>query len=140
MALSLTWTGRGTSVIRDSTTGRWRFGDRPSTPPRRTTVAEHGTVDVDAEPNELLIGDAFDAIELLAETHRGKVRLCYIDPPFNTGQEFAAYDDRAAHEVWLSGMEERIRAARELLCEGGFLCAHINVVEQAYLKVLLDEI
>jgi adenine-specific DNA-methyltransferase len=76
----------------------------------------------------------------LLPTHRGRVRLCYIDPPFNTGNELLAYDDRAAHGVWLSALEERVRLARELLRDGGFFVAHINVVEQAYLKVLLDEI
>jgi adenine-specific DNA-methyltransferase len=81
-----------------------------------------------------------DALAALAPAERGRIRLCYIDPPFNTGNDFDAYHDRAAHDVWLSCLEERVRAARALLCQGGFLVVHVNVVEQAYLKVLLDEI
>jgi adenine-specific DNA-methyltransferase len=132
----LAWDGRGRSVVRDADSGRWRFGTRPATPPSLDTVASHGT----SSPSMLVHGEAMDALVALAETHRARVRLCYIDPPFNTGNDFDAYDDRAAHDVWLSCLEERVRAARELLCQGGFLVAHVNVVEQAYLKVLLDEL
>ena len=125
----LTWPGRGAAVVRDPATGRWRFGERPpATPP------------VLPDGNLAIVGEAHDAMTALMATHRGRVRLCYIDPPFNTGNELLAYGDRAAHDVWLSALEERIRLALELLCEGGFFVAHINVVEQAYLKVLLDEI
>src|SRR5262249_6362210 len=126
--IALTWPGRGRPVVVDPATGRWRFGDHP--PPRP-----------DFPDGDLLIhGDAHDALVALARTRAGAVRLVYIDPPFNTGNELLGYDDRAAHEVWLAGLEERLAAARPLLCSGGFLVAHINVVEQAYLKVLLDEL
>ena len=125
----LVWDGRGRPVVRDPSTGRWRFGEhRP--PPPLTATSE----------SLLIHGEAWDALVALRATRRGKIRLCYIDPPFNTGQEFDGYDDRASHDVWLSAMEERIAIARELLTDGGFLVAHINVVEQAYLKVLLDEL
>ena len=122
--------------MRDPETGRWRYGDRPTIPPAMRTVVRHGA----ASSNLLVHGEALDALEALAETHRARVRLCYIDPPFNTGNDFDAYDDRAGHEVWLSCLEARVRAARALLCPRGFLVAHVNVVEQAYLKVLLDEL
>jgi adenine-specific DNA-methyltransferase len=126
---TLTWTGRGTPVLRDPETGRWRFGARAPVAPRRLP-----------EGDLAILGEAHDAMSALLPTHRGRVRLCYVDPPFNTGNELLAYDDRAAHGVWLSALEERVRLARELLRDGGFFVAHINVVEQAYLKVLLDEI
>jgi adenine-specific DNA-methyltransferase len=125
----LTWPGRGSPVVRDPATGRWRFGERPAAGPRALP-----------DGNLAILGEAHDALTALLATHQGRVRLCYIDPPFNTGNELLAYGDRAAHQVWLSALEERVRAARELLCDGGFFVAHINVVEQAYLKVLLDEI
>jgi len=125
----LTWPGRGTPVLRDPTTGRWRFGERrPAAQPALP------------DDNLAILGEAHDALTALLATHRGRVRLCYIDPPFNTGNELLAYGDRAAHHVWLSALEERIRIAQELLCDGGFFVAHINVVEQAYLKILCDEI
>ena len=126
---TLTWPGRGTPVVRDPATGRWSFGRRaPWSPPRLPGG------------NLAILGEAHDALTALLPTHRGRVRLCYIDPPFNTGNELLAYGDRADHAVWLSAIEERARLARELLCDGGFFVAHINVVEQAYLKVLLDEL
>src|SRR5262249_4666433 len=126
--IALTWPGRGRPVVVDPATGRWRFGDHP--PPRP-----------DFPDGDLLIhGDAHDALVALARTRAGAVRLVYIDPPFNTGNGELGYDDRAAHEVWLSAMEERLALAKPLLAPGGFLVVHINVVEQAYLKVLLDEL
>lgn len=138
---TLVWPGRGGAVVRDPATGRWRFGERPAgPPPRLEPIARHGDGGGDP-PNLLVHGEAWDALAALAGTPlRGAVRLCYIDPPFNTGQEFDVYDDRADHAVWLSGLEERLRAARALLASPGFLVAHVNVVEQAYLKVLLDEL
>lgn len=89
----------------------------------------------------LIHAEARDALWALARGGMaGRIRLCYIDPPFNTGQDFDSYADRTDHGTWLSCLEERIRLARDLLCPSGFMVVHVNVVEQAYLKVLLDEI
>lgn len=147
---TLVWPGRGRQVVRDETTGRWHFGVRPPGPRRLRVVeppSDDGTArasrpggerDRDVDPNLLIHAEALDALEALAATHRGRFRLVYIDPPFNTGHDLA-YEDRTDHGVWLACLEERIGAARELLLPGGFFVAHVNVVEQAYLKVLLDE-
>jgi adenine-specific DNA-methyltransferase len=126
----LTWPERGRSVERDPDSGRWRLraGPLPS-PPSLPSGAG----------NLVLHGEALDALRGLHAVG-ARFRLCYVDPPFNTGNEFEAYDDRVSHAIWLCGLEERVRAARELIVPGGFFVAHINVVEQAYLKVLLDEI
>jgi adenine-specific DNA-methyltransferase len=126
----LVWPGRGGAVLRDPATGRWRFGERPPAPPRAPLP----------DGNLAILGEAHDALAALLATHRGRVRLVTIDPPFNTGGDGLAYADSAAHGVWLSALEERVLLARELLVDGGFFVAHINVVEQAYLKVLLDEL
>ncbi len=125
----LSWPGRGRPVVRDGATGRWRFADTPA-PDARVTLPD----------GDLAIhGEARTA--LLALGARGdRFQLCYIDPPFNTGNELLGYEDRAAHAVWLSALEERALLARDLLAPTGFFVAHINVVEMAYLKVLLDEI
>jgi len=127
--IALDFPGRGQPVVCDEGTGRWIFG-RHRAPPEIELPDE----------NLLLHGDAYDALLLLARRHEGAVRLVYIDPPFNTGNELLGYDDRASHEVWLAAMAERLAAARPLLCRGGFLVVHLNVVEQAYAKVLLDEL
>jgi adenine-specific DNA-methyltransferase len=123
----LQWPDRGRSVVRDPATGRWRLRDGDLPPPPRLPISEN---------NLLIHGEALDALRAL----RTQLQLIYVDPPFNTGNEFEAYDDRTSHSIWLCGLEERIRAARALLLPSGFFVAHINVVEQAYLKVLLDEI
>jgi len=127
--IGLAWPSRGLTVVCDRETGRWAFGAHRPTP----------ALDI-PDGNLLVHGDAYDALGALARRLAGAVRLCYIDPPFNTGNGELGYDDRAAHEVWLSAMEERLALAKPLLAPGGFLVVHINVVEQAYLKVLLDEL
>jgi adenine-specific DNA-methyltransferase len=124
-------------VLCDPRTGRWAFGARP--PGRRTLVevGRHGAPG--APPCRLIQGEAHDALSALRPDHAGAIRLCYIDPPYNTGHD-GSYADRASDEVWLSCLEERLRLTAELLAPGAFLVAHVNVVEQAYLKVLLDEL
>ena len=100
-------------------------------------MRQHGPAE--AGPR-LVVGDAAAALRALAPSLSGRVRLVYLDPPYNTGQDFGAYDDRATHGVWLSCMEERLRALAPLLCAQPFVVVHVNVVEQAYLKVLCDEL
>ena len=74
-----------------------------------------------ARDNLLIRGDALHALtslnELpeLAREYQGKVRLCYLDPPFNTQQAFAQYDDALEHSVWLTMMRDRLLQIRKLL-------------------------
>jgi adenine-specific DNA-methyltransferase len=127
--IRLSWPGRGQSVVCHPETGRWVAGAHP---PARA---------LDAPDADLLVhADAYDALSALARSHARRVRLVYLDPPFNTGNELLGYDDRTSHELWLAALEERLAATRPLLAPGAFVVLHINVVEQAYLKVLLDEL
>jgi adenine-specific DNA-methyltransferase len=128
--IALAWPGRGRPVVCDPTNGRWVVGPHP--PLAETALP--------AARNLVLHADAFDALTRLGTSHGGAVRLIYIDPPFNTGNELLGYDDRTSHEIWLSAMEERLERARPLLVPGGFVVVHLNIVEQAYAKVLLDEL
>jgi len=98
----------------------------------------HGAADPD--PNLLVHGDNLAALRALAPTHAGRVRLAYLDPPFNTGALSQHYDDEFAHEAWLSMMLPRLDALRPLLRDDGVVVSQIDKVEQAYLKVLLDEV
>ena len=75
-----------------------------------------------------------------AERYRGKVKLVYIDPPFNTGQAFEHYDDGVEHSVWLGMMRERLVQIRDLLSPDGSVWVHLDDAEMAYCKVLMDEI
>jgi adenine-specific DNA-methyltransferase len=68
------------------------------------------------------------------------VDLIYIDPPYNTGNEFAYHDRYGEHEVWLSMMRPRLVAAREVLRETGAIFVSIDDHEVAHLRLLLDEV
>lgn len=93
-----------------------------------------------ASPNMLIQGDNLEALKALLPYYSGKVNFIYIDPPYNTGNAFAHYDDNLEHSLWLSLMYPRLTLLRELLAEGGFICCQIDDSESHYLKVLMDEV
>jgi adenine-specific DNA-methyltransferase len=70
----------------------------------------------------------------------GKVKLAYLDPPFNTQQSFLHYDDALEHSVWLTMMRDRLLQVRELLASDGSVWVHCDDYEQAHLRVLMDEV
>ena len=90
--------------------------------------------------NLIIKGNNLLALHTLKSEFTGKVKLIYIDPPYNTGSDSFAYNDNFNHSTWLTFMRNRLLAAKELLREDGFLCCHIDNNEGEYLKVLLDEI
>ena len=99
------------------------------------------------EMNFLLEGDNLASLQLLEKTHKGKIDVIYIDPPYNTGNKDFIYDDDFVdsadsfrHSKWLSFMEKRLRIARELLSEKGVIFISIDDNEQATIKILCDEI
>jgi site-specific DNA-methyltransferase (adenine-specific) len=82
------------------------------------------TANEDEPYNFLLEGDNLHSLKLLEKTHRGKIDVIYIDPPYNTGNKGFIYDDRFVdktdgytHIKWLSFMEKRLLIAKELLSE-----------------------
>lgn len=96
--------------------------------------------------NMLIHGDNLIALHALKQDFTGKIKCIYIDPPFNTGSRINAsgdeigYDDNIEHSIWLSMMRERLLVLRDLLSDRGTIYVHIDDKEQAYLKVLMDEI
>ena len=97
--------------------------------------------------NHLLIeGDNFPVLKKLAEMKQfaGKINLIYIDPPYNTGNDFTYNDDFASggdsHSRWLSFMQRRLAAARPLLAETGCIFIAIDQSELYTLKLLCDQI
>ena len=97
--------------------------------------------------NFLLEGDNLHSLYLLEKTHRNKVDVIYIDPPYNTGSQDFMYDDRYIdsendykHSKWLSFMEKRLKLARKILKETGIIFISINYIEQAQLKLLCDDV
>ena len=108
-------------------------------------------------PNHIIIeGDNLAALMELSYTHIGKFDMIYIDPPYNTGnKDFVYYDDFSddyrkipfveredsfRHSKWLSFMHRRLRIAKTLLSDTGFIFISIDDNEQANLKLLCDEI
>jgi adenine-specific DNA-methyltransferase len=99
-----------------------------------------------ASDNLLIRGDALHALNSLsqipefAREYAGQVKLAYIDPPFNTGQTFAQYDDGLEHSVWLTMMRDRLLQVRDLLAAGGSVWVHLDDAEVGHCRVLMDEV
>ena len=95
--------------------------------------------DLDTE-NMLIHGDNLLALKALENKYAGKVKCIYIDPPYNTGSAFEHYDDNLEHSQWLSLMKQRLEILKKLLSNDGSIFIQIDDEEQAYLKVLCDEV
>lgn len=103
----------------------------------------------DLEPqdeNLLILGESGDVLESLtrvpelAEKYVGKVKLIYIDPPFNTAQTFASYEDNLEHSIWLTMMRDRLLHMKKLLADDGSIWVHLDDVEVHRMRVLMDEV
>ena len=103
----------------------------------------------DLEPqddNLLILGESGDVLEALtrvpelAEKYVGKVKLIYIDPPFNTAQTFASYEDNLEHSIWLTMMRDRLLHMKKLLSADGSIWVHLDDVEVHRMRLLLDEV
>ena len=95
----------------------------------------------DTESGNMLIhGDNLLALKALEQEYSGKVKCIYIDPPYNTGNAFDLYDDSIEHSIWLGLMKQRLVLLQHLLSNDGCIWIQIDDEEQAYLKVLCDEI
>ena len=92
------------------------------------------------EDNLIIKGNNLLALYSLLDKYRGKVKLIYIDPPYNTGNDSFGYNDNFNHSTWLTFMKNRLEVAREFLREDGVIFVSIDDNEQAYLKVLMDEV
>ena len=90
--------------------------------------------------NLLIRGNNLLALHTLKQQFRDKVKLIYIDPPYNTGSDSFGYNDRFNHSSWLTFMKNRLDVARELLRNDGMIFIHIDDQEMHYLKVLADDV
>lgn len=90
--------------------------------------------------NMLIHGDNLLALKALEQQYAGQIKCIYIDPPYNINAANEHYDDFVEHSKWLSLISSRLKVLRNLLSEDGSIWIQINDEEQAYLKVLCDEI
>lgn len=132
----LTWPGKAASV---------RLAQEPANKVFMPCPEE--SVNYDATENLYIVGDNLDALKLLRETHQGKIKLIYIDPPYNTGKDRLYRDafgqkgrDDHAHASWLNLMYPRLILARELLRPDGAILINIDEHEQANLAKICEEL
>ena len=97
-------------------------------------------VNITADTNFIFKGNNLLTISSLKSVFEGKIKLIYIDPPYNTGKDSFLYNDSFNHSTWLTFMKNRLELSKQLLSKNGVIFISIDIVEQAYLKVLCDEI
>ena len=101
---------------------------------------EHNVEHLSPNDNLIIKGNNLLALHSLKEKYAGQVKLIYIDPPYNTGNDSFGYNDNFNHSTWLTFMKNRLEVAKELLKDSGLLFVHIDDIESAYLKVLSDNV
>ena len=101
---------------------------------------EHEVTELSDTDNLIIKGNNLVALHSLKKRFAGKVKLIFIDPPYNTGSDSFGYNDSFNHTTWLTFMKNRLEVARELLSKEGAIYVSIDDKEQAYLRVLMDEI
>jgi adenine-specific DNA-methyltransferase len=142
--LELTWANKGMRLLAHADeTYEW-------VEPQDWRVAETRLLretGVVGEPSDnlLVTGDALHFLRAVTripemrDRYQGQVRLCYIDPPFNTGQAFAHYDDALENSVWLTMLRDRLVQIRELLAPDGSVWVHLDDAQQHRARMVLDE-
>lgn len=96
--------------------------------------------DGELKQNLLIKGNNLLALHTLKSRLAGKVKLIYIDPPYNTGSDSFRYNDSFSHSSWLTFMKNRLEVAKDLLRDDGMIFVQCDYKEDAYLRILMDEI
>ncbi len=110
----------------------------------------HNLDSIENEDNLIIKGNNLVALHTLKKRYEGRIKLIYIDPPFNTGNDFG-YNDTFTHSTWLTFMKNRLEIAKTLLREDGLIFVQIDssrsnkgkvvgTSELPYLNILLDEV
>jgi adenine-specific DNA-methyltransferase len=92
------------------------------------------------DDNLIIKGNNLVVLHSIKKRYAGKVKLIYIDPPYNTGSDSFGYNDNFNHSTWLTFMKNRLEVAKKLLANDGSIFVQCDDKEQAYLKVMMDEI
>ena len=101
---------------------------------------EHEVEHLTNADNFIIKGNNLLALHSLKKKYAGKVKLIYIDPPYNTGSDEFGYNDNFNHSSWLTFMKNRLEVAKTLLSDKGCIFVHIDHHELYYIGVLLDSI
>jgi len=103
---------------------------------------EQSVKDITTEDNLILKGNNLLSLYTLKQKYKEKIKLIYIDPPYNTSGDSNtfAYNNTFNHSTWLTFMKNRLKVSRDLLADDGVIAIAIDDEEQAYLKVLCDEV
>lgn len=164
--LEITWHNKDKALL-PTTRGRYGYTWVAPTDPRycQTNFLEYGDVvrgvqrpkedertyseRADLQPqddNLLVLGESGDVLEALtrvpelADKYVGQVKCVYIDPPFNTAQTFANYEDNLEHSIWLTMMRDRLLHLKKLLADDGSIWVHLDDVENHRMRMLMDEV
>jgi len=101
---------------------------------------EHEVTEIKSTNNFIIKGNNLLVLHSLKKRFAGKIKLIYIDPPYNTGSDSFGYNDNFNHSTWLTFMKNRLEIAKELLSNEGVICIQCDDFEQSYLKILCDEV
>ena len=139
--LELQWTNKGKALFFDLSSGKYEWVDKsdPRVSEPRILIEKKHFGEKNTE-NLLIKGDNLLALKALQQDFQRKIKLIFIDPPYNTGNAFSQYDDGLEHSIWLGLMKTRLEALYKLLSYDGSLWITIDDDEAHYLKVLCDEI
>lgn len=107
---------------------------------RYDSHGEHDLDELKDEDNLIIKGNNLVVLHSLMKRYAGKVKLIYIDPPYNTGSDSFGYNDNFNHSTWLTFMRNRLAVAKKLLREDGAIFISLDDSESHYAKVLADEI
>ena len=101
---------------------------------------EHDVEHLQPTDNLIIKGNNLLALYSLRKKYAGRIKMIYIDPPYNTGNDSFGYNDTFKHSTWLTFMKNRLEIATELLAPNGIIFVQCDDNENAYLKVLMDGI
>lgn len=107
---------------------------------RYDVTGEHPVESISMDENLIIKGNNLLALHSLKQKYAGKVKLIYIDPPYNTGSDSFGYNDKFNRSTWLTFMKNRLSIAKKLLKEDGVICVQCSFHQFAYLRVLMDEL
>lgn len=107
---------------------------------RFDSEGEHEVSEVSMQDNFIIKGNNLLSLYSLLPKYKGKVKLIYIDPPYNTGSDSFGYNDKFNRSTWLTFMRTRLELSKALLSNDGAIYVQLDFHQAHYAKVLLDEI